>query len=567
METWFINSSTHSPPVKWNCFTCGGGIFGFAKNDYDVEKLENAQEPTGAASYTLKFNANGGSVTTSKTVTYNSTYGTLPTPTREGYNFVGWQKGFVVSPQSGYPWTSVLYGDTAKLKANLKVSTKYHVTFEFMLCEEIPDGYHASEQKQWGNIGFAGNNHVTGAQYQVFGDYVLYRDMGDNPLTGFYIVEYDILIPPEFDIKQLIWYGVRCTDSSGNGRVLEAYIRNINFFELKSDSPNIITSSSIVKEQNDHTLFALWKEKTWDDYAAVSYDSGSGTAASPYIIKTPAQMAKLAKDSRNSNLAGMNFKLAADVDMHDYLWNAISDFSGVFDGDMHTISGVSSVEGNGNQGLFGVIAGPCTIKNLILTNSIFYTTANAGAFCAGVEGNAGCNYFRLQNCIAQNITIISTDDKAHDSVGGLCGYVRCSDGLIENCMVNTCYISTISAGNSSALVGGLIYGANIKNSCALNVDMRGSQNQPIRPTTRLYDSNCDYEGTYVEFKKNGIMYKEIKGSQQQFNEAYFYNLNINKGYPLPRALVSFSDTLMGTGTYDFLVGKGFQYIKDGVIST
>ena len=44
-----------------------------------------------ANTYTVTFNANGGSVSTaSKSVTYNSTYGTLPTPTRTGYTFNGW---------------------------------------------------------------------------------------------------------------------------------------------------------------------------------------------------------------------------------------------------------------------------------------------------------------------------------------------------------------------------------------------------------------------------------------------------------------------------------------------
>ena len=44
-----------------------------------------------AQKYTLTFNANGGNVSTStKTVTYNSKYGTLPTPTRTGYTFNGW---------------------------------------------------------------------------------------------------------------------------------------------------------------------------------------------------------------------------------------------------------------------------------------------------------------------------------------------------------------------------------------------------------------------------------------------------------------------------------------------
>lgn len=44
-----------------------------------------------AQSYTVSFDANGGSTTTaSKEVTYGSTYGTLPTATRIGYDFVGW---------------------------------------------------------------------------------------------------------------------------------------------------------------------------------------------------------------------------------------------------------------------------------------------------------------------------------------------------------------------------------------------------------------------------------------------------------------------------------------------
>lgn len=42
-------------------------------------------------SYTVAFNANGGSCSTgSKSVKYSSTYGTLPTPTRNGYTFNGW---------------------------------------------------------------------------------------------------------------------------------------------------------------------------------------------------------------------------------------------------------------------------------------------------------------------------------------------------------------------------------------------------------------------------------------------------------------------------------------------
>ena len=43
------------------------------------------------ATYTVTFNPNGGSVSpTSKSVTYGSTYGSLPTPTRDRHTFLGW---------------------------------------------------------------------------------------------------------------------------------------------------------------------------------------------------------------------------------------------------------------------------------------------------------------------------------------------------------------------------------------------------------------------------------------------------------------------------------------------
>ena len=74
----FTKWTTTSGTVSGNNFTIGNG---------------NA---TVTANYTAKtfsvtFNPNGGTTATkSKTVTYNSTYGTLPIPTRSGYIFLGW---------------------------------------------------------------------------------------------------------------------------------------------------------------------------------------------------------------------------------------------------------------------------------------------------------------------------------------------------------------------------------------------------------------------------------------------------------------------------------------------
>lgn len=79
--------------------------------------------------YTVNFDPNGGTVSTKNIkVTYNSTYGTLPTPTRKGYNFDGWYTAktggskIVSSTMVGSSAGSTLY---AHWKAN-----QYTVTFD-----------------------------------------------------------------------------------------------------------------------------------------------------------------------------------------------------------------------------------------------------------------------------------------------------------------------------------------------------------------------------------------------------------------------------------------------------
>ena len=80
-----------------------------------------------ANSYTVNFNANGGNVdTTSTTVTYDGTYGSLPTPTRTGYSFTGWFTDSENGNQVEID-TTVHITDTQTLYAHW-VKTDYNVT-------------------------------------------------------------------------------------------------------------------------------------------------------------------------------------------------------------------------------------------------------------------------------------------------------------------------------------------------------------------------------------------------------------------------------------------------------
>ena len=86
-NVYFANDIAHLNLVgkgKYNgMYLCG--ITSTSTNTVSDTPCENY------TAYTVTFNANGGTVgTTSKKVAYNESYGDLPTPTRAGYRFLGW---------------------------------------------------------------------------------------------------------------------------------------------------------------------------------------------------------------------------------------------------------------------------------------------------------------------------------------------------------------------------------------------------------------------------------------------------------------------------------------------
>ncbi len=77
--------------------------------------------------YTVNFNANGGEVaTTSTSVIFDTTYGTLPTPTRTGYTFMGWYTDSV-NGNKVESSTAVTIADTQTLYAHWE-KIVYNVT-------------------------------------------------------------------------------------------------------------------------------------------------------------------------------------------------------------------------------------------------------------------------------------------------------------------------------------------------------------------------------------------------------------------------------------------------------
>lgn len=202
----------------------------------------------------------------------------------------------------------------------------------------------------------------------------------------------------------------------------------------------------------------------WDGSIATGFASGTGTEADPYIIKTAAQLAYLAASVNDGNrYKGKRFRLEADIVLNDtadwknwgttppandwvpigwanrnILDNSKQGFSGVFDGNGHTVAGVYVGFCN-YKGLFGVLQSG-TVKNLGVVDSYIYCE---GGYSAGVCG--GNFKGTIENCYNTG-TVDGSDNGASNNIGGVCGY---STGTITGCY-NT---GTVTGGSAS--IGGV----------------------------------------------------------------------------------------------------------------
>lgn len=105
--------------------------------------------------YAIILNANGGNVqSTSLVVQYNHAY-TIPTPTKNGYTFLGWYQGTSKFPQTGTwrnlesitleaKWEIIVYSITYELNGGILSGTNptsFTIETDFVLISPIKDGY------------------------------------------------------------------------------------------------------------------------------------------------------------------------------------------------------------------------------------------------------------------------------------------------------------------------------------------------------------------------------------------------------------------------------------------
>ena len=186
-----------------------------------------------------------------------------------------------------------------------------------------------------------------------------------------------------------------------------------------------------------------------------------------YQISTAAELAWF-RDEVNSGKSAINAILTADIDLNNQEWKPIGNstthndenwnpvthlFSGTFDGNQHTISGLKIAAATGSEiGLFGLISG-ATIKNLIVKGSVSVTVASSAympVYVGSVVGQSNGNTTLIQVASYVNVTCTNENSSAAAAVGGLIGNGYST--TIQSCAN---YGALTVEGKGDANVGGL----------------------------------------------------------------------------------------------------------------
>jgi len=213
--------------------------------------------------------------------------------------------------------------------------------------------------------------------------------------------------------------------------------------------------------------------------AHAQYQSGSGDPNNPFLIKTPQQLNNIGLHPEHFN---KHFKLIADIDLAQYTgeqFNLIGNddeyldpntapFSGVFDGNHHTISNFHYKSTFPQTvGLFAFVTGESAlIQNLTLKdpNTQSETNSYLGAL-------VGLNKLAtILNCRVEGGFI-----NGPGKVGGLiCG----NTGIIKNCFTNTNVSGCVAGGLVAWNAGGEIY-ACISQGYTLGLPQLVPSHQPM----------------------------------------------------------------------------------------
>ena len=214
--------------------------------------------------YTVKFDGNGADElsSTSKEVTYNSTYGDLPQPTRSGYNFIGWytkaEGGNAITPDAKVTitGTQTLYAQWSQVKFLITFNATGGISESAQKLVTYDKAYGVLPTAERTGYTFKGWYLDEACTKQITSDTIVSLTANQSVYAKWELRRYVITFDAtggvaERDSKQ-VTYG------KAYGVLPSATKDGDEFIGWFTEDGIEITSASIVEIEYDTTLYAKW---------------------------------------------------------------------------------------------------------------------------------------------------------------------------------------------------------------------------------------------------------------------------------------------------------------------
>ncbi|MDO4269472.1 MAG: CotH kinase family protein [Eubacteriales bacterium] len=244
---------------------------------------------------------------------------------------------------------------------------------------------------------------------------------------------------------------------------------------------------------------------------------GRGTVDSPYLVADEAQL--IAIRTTNTTGSGVYFRQTADITLTAN-WTPIGSFSGVYDGDGHTISNLHmSATGNTHIAMIHTLQSGGVLKNLGVASGTIVSEVNQATFVAN-------NYGLVLNCWSAADLSGSTS-----SSGGLV-----AAGMQGGKVVNSYFLGTIAgaytAGISSFAYSG-VYGCynagKVSGATEQGAILRSANSNTYTKTNPVVFSYWQNEGEGFVGTSGGILQYAQGYSESYIKSQDFVDLmNANK---------------------------------------
>ena len=205
-------------------------------------------------------------------------------------------------------------------------------------------------------------------------------------------------------------------------------------------------SAAITPEAGKFYNITLNKDKGYTD-------DGQGN----YTVTSAEGLKNIAKLVNEEWKLGINITLTADINLKGIDWTPIGKddnkaYTGTFDGNGKTITGLTVTGSDQYAGLFGYIGSGGTVKNVVLEG----VQIESDNDMSDVGGVAGQSYGNIENCsVSGSVSVSGTNSIA----GGVVGYQ--TGGSITGCSSS----ATVNAGGVAGGVVGLADGGATLTAC------------------------------------------------------------------------------------------------------